>query len=78
MGDMEYVSSPHLFMEGYLISHLLVWFNPGFPNLSNSLLRAVFSIEVIYFSTRVSNANMADFGHMTIILFAKLSHCRKM
>ena len=74
MGEME--STP---LDGRSFDlHLLVWFNPGVANFSNSLLRAVFSIEVIYFSTTVSNANMADFGHMAIILFVKFSHCRKM
>ena len=65
------MSGPYPFMKGHLNCILLAWFNPGLPNLANTLLRAVFTNQGIYISLKVLNANMPDFGNVTVFHLQK-------
>ena len=65
------VSGPYPFMKGNLICIIFAWFNPGLPNFANSFLRAVFTNQGVYILPKVSIANIADFGNVTIFHLQK-------
>ena len=72
------LSGPYPFMKGYLICILFAWFNPGLPNFTNTLLRAIFTNKGVYILPKVLIANMADFGNVTIFHLQKFYIAAKM